>query len=160
MMDVADRLRRLVGPALVGLAPEQQPAIVALAERIAAGRYRAWAERVDDPAVRERLLACAAREEEIAARVEATVPDAAGVQARARADHPDLPDGYAALFAGLSLAEQWALQARAERVGAETWRGLAAADAERRDVYLACAGLEEESAAALETLVAEGAAGA
>jgi len=159
MDDVRARLTALVGPALAGLAPEQQPAIVALAERIAATRYRDWAGRVADDDARERLLACAAREEEIASRVEATVPDADAVQRRARADHPGLPDGYAAMFAGLPLAEQWTLQAQAERVGADTWRGLAAADAARRDVYLACAELEETSAAVLDALVIEGAAG-
>lgn len=158
-MDVRARLTALVGPALAGLAPEQQPAIVALAERIAAGRYRAWAERVAADDARERLLACAAREEEIAARVEAEVPDAEAVQRKAQLDHPTLPEGYAALFSGLSLADQWRLQAQAERVGADTWRGLAEADAARREVYLACAELEEESAGVLDALVAEDAAG-
>ncbi|MBW2312677.1 MAG: hypothetical protein JRH10_00695 [Deltaproteobacteria bacterium] len=157
--DITVRLTELVGPALAGLSPEQQPAIVALAERIAAGRYRAWGKQVGDAGTREALLACASREDEIATRVEATVPDAAEVQQAALAAHPALPDGYAALFAGLSLAEQWALQAEAERVGAATWRNLASADEARSAVYQACAELEETSAAALEALVAAGAAG-
>ena len=158
MSDITTRLTKLVGPALAGLTPEQQPAIVALAERIAAGRYRAWSEQTSASEVRETLGACATREDEIASRVEATVPDASAVQRGALAAHPGLPDGYAALFEGLSLAEQWALQAEAERVGAATWRNLAGADEARRDVFLACAELEETNAAALEGLVAAGAA--
>jgi hypothetical protein len=160
MTTIEVRLTELVGPALAGLAPEEQPAIIALAERIAAGRYRAWAEQIGDGAARATLLACAEREDEIASRVEARVPGAAAVQAAAQAAHPRLAEGYAALFAGLSLPEQLSLQAGAERVGAATWRNLAgaAADPDRR-VYLACAELEEASADALETLVASGVAG-
>lgn len=46
--------------------PERQPLLIATAERLAADRYRAWA---DDPGMAHRrslLLACAGREEEIA----------------------------------------------------------------------------------------------
>ena len=45
---------------------------------MAAERYRGWAGAVDDATVRAGLLACAAREDEIAARVEAVHPDADG----------------------------------------------------------------------------------
>ena len=152
------RLAELVGPALAGLKPEQQPAIIALAERIAAGRYRAWADQIGDAEGRATLLACVTREEEIASRVEATVPDAKRLQDAAEAAHPHLRDGYAALFTGLSLAEQLSLQAQAERTGAATWRNLAQAAADEiQGVYLACADLEETSATAVEALVASGA---
>jgi len=75
--------------------------------------------------------------------------------------HPDLPREYAALFAGRPLAEQFAMQAAAERAGAATWRALAEKAApEQRAVFEACAGLEEASAAVLDALVAEGAGAA
>ena len=160
MSDVATRLAELVGPALAGLTAAERPAIIALAERIAAGRYRAWAGRIADEGARDDLRACAAREEEIASRVEATLPNAQELQAAAQAAHPELPARYAALFEGLSLAEQLSLQAAAERTGATTWRRLAErADAATAEVYLACAVLELESAEAVETLVASGLAG-
>ena len=45
------------------------------------------------------------------------------------------------------------MQAKAERVGALTWRSFAkAARPEARDVFLECAQLEERSAETLESL--------
>jgi hypothetical protein len=63
------------------------------------------------------------------------------------------------LFAGRPLADQLRIQARGERLGAATWRAFAARETspERRDVLLACAVLEEESAAVLESIVVAGA---
>ena len=147
------KLTELIGPVVGSLPEAERPAVIALAERIAAGRYRGWIEHVEDPEARARLAACADREEEIASRVEAIVPDAAGIQAAVKAAHPDLPDGYAALFEGRPLAEQFALQARAERAGAALWRSLAqASEGPARAVFLECAKLEEESAEVLESL--------
>ena len=157
MQNIEAKVAELVGPVLAGLPEAQRPAVVALAERIAAERYRGWADEVGDASARSRLLACAAREEEIAARVEASVPNAADVQAAASAAHPELPERYAALFTGLPLAEQFAMQAAAERAGAATWRALAEkAGPAQREVFETCAGLEEASAAVLDGLVAEG----
>ena len=157
MSDVRARLTELLAPILGALAPAEQPAGIALAERIAAGRYRAWAEQAKHDAHRDALLACADREEEIASRVEAATPGAGEIQARIQADHPDVAEGYQALFAGLALEDQLALQAKAERVGADTWRALAAsAEPAVAEVYRACANLEEESASVLESLVGAG----
>jgi len=157
MTDVRARLTEILAPIMGDLAPAEQPAFVALAERIAAGRYRAWAEQAKDDASRAPLLACAQREEEIASRVEAVTPDAAAIQARVEADHPDVAQAYLGLFTGLALDAQLALQAQAERTGAATWRAFAAnADPARAEVFHACAALEEESAATLEALLAAG----
>ncbi len=107
--------------------------------------------------ITERLLACAAREEDIATRVEAQTPGAADLQARAMAEHAELADRYAALFSGRTLPEQFAMQARAERAGAATWRALASGSGGvSAQTVLACAELEETSAAELESLIAEG----
>ena len=135
---------------------EQHPLLIAIAERRAAERYRSWA---DDPAVvahRGRLLACADREEEIAHRVEGLHPEAAAVQRGIVAANPDLDDITRSLFAGRPLAQQFAIQAEGERLGAATWRSFGrGASAAARDTFLACAGLEEESAAVLESILAE-----
>lgn len=156
-MEIEAKLAELVGPLLAPLPREEQPAIIALAERVAAGRYRAWAEQLISDEIIERLLACAAREDDIATRVEAQTPGAADLQARAMAEHAELADRYAALFSGRTLPEQFAMQARAERAGAATWRALASGSSDASaQTFLACAKLEEASAAELESLIAEG----
>jgi hypothetical protein len=144
----------VLAPLLERVAPGERALLIAIAERMAAERYRRWATEVDDPTVRAGLLACAAREDEIATRVEAIHPDAAAGQARLRAAIPDLPTINAALFAGRPLADQFAIQAAGERLGAATWRALAAlrTDPGGREALLACAPLEEASAQFLESL--------
>ena len=99
------------------------------------------------------MLACAAREEAIASRVESIHPDAAARQQAIRDAHPDLVAINRSVFEGFPLAQQLAIQAHGERAGAALWRGLAERSEERaRDAYLACARLEEESAEFLESL--------
>ena len=141
----------VLGPLLQAWPAEEQPALVALAERVAAGRYRLWAETVDAPELRTLLLSCAAREEEIAKRVEALHPGSAETQARFREKHPDLEERYASVFEGLALGEQWAVQAEAERAGAGLWRSFAEAGGpETEETFRSCAPLEEQNAEALE----------
>jgi hypothetical protein len=144
----------ILAPLLGSVAPAERPLLLAIAERMAAERYRGWAGQVDDAAVRAGLLACAAREDEIASRVESVHADAAAVQARLRAGHPELVEINASIFADRPLAEQFAIQAAGERLGATTWRALAAAhpDPTARAAFLACAPLEEASAVFLESL--------
>ncbi len=146
---------QLVAPIIGNVPEEQRPLLVALAEKIAAGRYRNWAEQTS-ASDRHKLLACADREEEIARRVESLYPDAAAVQADLLAKHPDLEQAYRDLFSGHPIEDQYAIQADGERLGAATWRAFAR-DADRdeaRRVFLDCADLEEASAAVLEALVA------
>jgi hypothetical protein len=123
---------------------------------LAAERYRRWAREVDAAEARPGLLACAEREDEIAGLVEAVYPDAAAVQHRLHAAHPELVSINDAIFAGRPLPEQFAIQAAGERLGAATWRALASAavDAAPRAAFLACAPLEEASARFLEALLA------
>jgi hypothetical protein len=133
----------------------QRPLLIALAERLAAARYRVWAAEVADRARAALLSACADREEDIARRVEALYPDAAAVQRDLAAQAPELEQVNHALFAGRPLEQQFLIQARGERAGAATWRFFAerADGAAARDTFLACAELEEESAACLESLL-------
>lgn len=147
-------LGAILGPLLARVSPAEQPLLLAIAERMAAERYRHWADEVDDPAARAGLIACAAREDEIADRVESVFPDPGGVQQRLQAAHPDLAAINRDVFAERPLAEQFAIQAAGERLGAATWRAFAAArpDAAGRDAFLACAPLEEASAVFLEQL--------
>jgi len=135
---------------------DQQPLLIALAERMAADRYRSWAGRVTDPDKQKGLIACGDREDEIARRIESLYPNAAAIQGNIAATTPHLSDLTRSLFEPLSLDDQFALQAQGERLGAATWRSLArkATDPEAAEVLLSCAPLEEESAAFLESLLA------
>jgi hypothetical protein len=134
---------------------EQQPLVIALAERMAARRYREWARDPGGAPHAPRLLACAEREEDLASRVEGLYPDAAALQRDLLATSPDLEEINRTIFAGRPLVQQFAIQAGGERLGAATWRAFAAGghDPQRRDVLLACAALEEENASVLEAIV-------
>ena len=149
-------VRSVLAAVLARVPAERQPLLIAAAERLAAVRYRTWA---DDPALqshRASLLACAAREEDIATRIEALYPDAAALQAGLLRDHPDLERINRELFAGRPVRQQVAIQARGERLGAATWRAFARhAEAARAAVLGACAGLEEDSALVLEAILGE-----
>ena len=144
-----------IAPVLQRVARREQPLLVAIAERMAAERYRGWAGLSADAARRARLLACADREEEIARRVEALFPDAEAAQRELLARNPDLAELNRALFEARPLEQQFLIQARGERLGAATLRAFArhAEDPGARDAFLACAELEEASAAVLEALL-------
>ena len=135
---------------------EQQPLLIAYAERLAAERYRGWAARVGNEESKRELHACADREEEIAAHIEGLYPNARSLQQDLLAANPDLLEINRTLFEPLSLEQQFQLQAQGERLGAATWRAFAdqAGDPKQRDIFLACAPLEEQSADLLERLVA------
>jgi len=137
---------------------ERQPLLIALAERLAAERYRGWAADPANARRRAELLACAAREEDIAGRIEGLYPNAGEVQREITAHNPDLEEINRSLFAGRPLREQFAIQANGERLGAATWRAFAqqAPSAGARATFLACADLEEASAAVLESYLASG----
>ena len=146
-------LAQVLGPLLARVTTEQQPLLLAAAERLAAERYRGWASQAKG-AERAGFLACAAREEEIARRVESLYTDVAATERAILAAVPDLLEINRTLFAPYPLAQQLLLQSRGERLGAMTWRRFAAGenDPERRQTFLGCALLEEESAAFLEAL--------
>jgi hypothetical protein len=148
----------VLAPILERIPLERRPLFIALAERLAAARYREWATAWSDARRKDDLLACADREEDIARRVEGLTPNASAVQQEIVAANPDLEEINRSLFAGRSLPEQFTIQAAGERLGAATWRAFAkhATAPEARDVYLRCAELEEASAVVLESLLSGG----
>ena len=145
----------ILGPILARVAVTDQPWLLALAERMAAERYRGWAQQEGDAADKALLLGCAEREDEIASRIESLRPDAKAVQQRLRQEHPELVELNRVLFAGRPLREQYAIQAKGERLGAATWKTVANASRHPavRELFLACAKLEEDSAQVLETML-------
>ena len=144
---------------LASIPREQQPLLIAFAERLAATRYRSWAAEVADTRNAAELRACADREEDIARRIEGLFPNAAAAQSELVANHPELDEINRSLFAGRSLAEQFAIQAGGERLGARTWTAFAdhSPSSSARATFLVCAQLEEASALVLEALLASGA---
>ena len=132
-----------------------RPRLLALLERTAAGRYEDWAKEL--PAHADTLLACAAREKEIASTAEGIFPlDAAG---REKLETPlqSTREAYFAALAPLSLRDQFRLQAIAERAGGSAWRTMASAlpDTNARLALQRSGDLEEANAAALDGLVAK-----
>ena len=145
----------LLAPLLARVSSDRQPLFLAIAERLAADRYRGWADNRAYAAHRDRLLACSAREEEIAKRVETLRADAAAVQKEILAANPDLLDINRQLFADMSVEDQMRTQAGGERAGAAVWRAFAAQTKNdtARSTFLACADLEEASAAVLDDIL-------
>jgi hypothetical protein len=135
--------------------PKLQPLLLAKLERLAAQRYRTWASDHPDPAVKEGLLACADREEEIARRVESLEPNAAAIQDGLISDNPELLDLNRTLFEGRPLKVQIAMQAEGERAGAAAWRACAAAasDPSAQELLLSCSPLDQANADFLQTLL-------
>jgi hypothetical protein len=151
----APNIALLLAPLTRGLAEEERPVFLARLERLAAERYRAWAQQAPQHA--EALLACAASEEEIAGKAERLFPVSAAQNAKLDALLPEARRVYGAMFVGLALREQIALQARAELQGANVWRAIAAQPGmpeTRRDALAVCSALEEASAARLDAALA------
>ena len=148
-------LAKILAQALQHIAPGQRPILLAALERLAGQRYRVWANEHPDPQVKEGLLACAEREEEIARRVESLHPNAAENQNRLLAANPALLDLNRTLFEGRLITDQFTMQAQGERAGAAAWRAYAAAaiDPSAQELLQSCSPLEEANAAFLQSLL-------
>jgi hypothetical protein len=131
--------------------PETLPYMLSQLERTAADRYRGWAE--DVPEHREGLLACAAREDEIADRVEALFPPTEAGRQLVSELIPAAKDTYYAVFAGHSPIEQMTIQADAEKQGANAWQGLKEAYPELADEMDALSAIELKSAEYLDGIL-------
>ena len=113
----------LLAPVLGKVEAQSRPRFLALLERAAADRYRGWAEEL--PEHGNVLLACAAREDEIADRIEASFSIEEAELERLRSLLPHARDLYYAAFDGISVLEQIRMQSDAELQGANAWRSVA-----------------------------------
>jgi hypothetical protein len=145
----------ILGGVLPNIDLKLQPLLLAKLERLAAQRYRSWASDHLDQSVKEGLLACADREEEIAKRVESLEPNAPAIQDKLLSDHPELLDLNRTLFEGRPLKIQFAMQADGERAGAAAWKAYAAAasDPSAQELLQSCSALEQANADFLQTLL-------
>src|SRR5216684_2071511 len=114
-------IAEILAGALRKIDPQLQPLLLARLERLAALRYRTWAKDHPDQSVKEGLLACADREEEIATRVESLHEYASAIQDRLLSENPELLDLNRTLFKDRPLEIQFAMQAAGERAGAAAW---------------------------------------
>lgn len=154
MTDLAiPRFGELLGPYIARVAPETMPRFLALLERGAAERYRTWAERLAEH--RDGLLSCAAREDEIADRIEGAFALDDSLRPQLEAPLAEAVTVYYDVFAPLSVRDQLRVQANAERQGAQAWRNIAARHLDPAVIgqLNECSRLEEESADYLDDLV-------
>jgi hypothetical protein len=148
-------IAEILAGVLRNIDPKLQPMLLAKLERLAAQRYRTWASDHPDQSVKEGLLACADREEEIARRVESLEPNASAIQDKLLSDNPALLDLNRTLFEGRPLDVQFAMQADGERAGAAAWGAYAAAASDRsaQELLQSCSPLEQANADFLQTLL-------
>ena len=145
---------RVLGPFITPIPDPSRPALLCHLERLAASRYREWADEAS-PEDRDGLLACSEREEEIARRVTAHFPAQASDGPAIEENLAGARAAYAEVFEGKTLREKFYIQAGAERQGAAAWRLIASqqADEDVKNELEACAKLEEDTASHLEKLL-------
>ena len=146
----------LLAEHLGGVPGEAYPFLLSQLERTAAERYRMWADQV--PSHRDGLLQCAAREDEIADRVEAMFPPTDAHRALVAEIIPKAKATYYAAFEPYTPIEQMTIQANAERQGANAWQTLKAAYPDHADALDALSAIELESADFLDATLPEMAA--
>lgn len=136
----------------LGAVPAQAyPYLLSQLERTAAARYRGWAE--DVPEHKDGLMTCAAREDEIADRVEALFPPTDEHRALVDGIIPHAKATYYGAFEPYSPVEQMTIQANAERQGANAWQNLKAAHPDQGEALDALSAIELESADYLDALL-------
>lgn len=134
--------------------PTLQPVLLARLERLAAERYKRWANDHPDDSARKGLLECADREETIAERIESLIPNATEIQNNLLAENPSLLELNRTLFEGRPLEVQFAMQAAGERAGAAAWQAYASgtSDPDAQRLIASCSALEQANADFLETM--------
>ena len=99
------------------------------------------------------LLACAAREDEIADRVEALFPPSDELCALVGEIIPKAKATYYSAFEPYTPAEQMTIQANAERQGANAWQNLKAAYPEHAAAMDELSAIETSSADYLDAML-------
>jgi hypothetical protein len=143
----------LLAEHLGGVPAQAFPYLLSQLERTAADRYRQWAQEV--PSHRDGLLQCAAREDEIADRVEVMFPPSDEHRALVSEIIPKAKVTYYSVFERFTPVEQMTIQANAERQGANAWQTLKAANPEQADALDQLSQIELSSADYLDGALGE-----
>lgn len=104
------------------------PMMIAILERIAASKYVGWADSAEDEVERQGLLACEAREIEIAEFIESLYPNAQATIDELNKNFPDLQERYDAVMEGRTRSDQLRVQSEGELGGADFMQQFAAAN--------------------------------
>jgi hypothetical protein len=144
----------LLAPHIAAVPPSAIPNFLARLEREAAERYRDWASHYEGEE-REVILACAAREDEIADRVEALFSVGRADLRKIERALPGALEAYRGAFEGFSVPDQLGIQGDAELQGADAWRGIAAGQSDPEIIagLAACSEIEEKSSVAVKKLL-------
>jgi hypothetical protein len=127
MSEQPESLLEVLVPVLESAPAEELPLLLAWLERMAADKYRIWAQQTTDDAERKGLMDCAFREDAIAEFVESVEPQAQSRTASLKQQFPDLPALYDSVMAGHDRNEQLRRQAEGELGGADFLRQFAQA---------------------------------
>lgn len=152
MADTIPNFGELLARHLVSIPAAALPYFLSLLERTAADRYRDWAEQVGEH--RDGLLACAAREDEIADRIETMLPPSEEHRELVTAQLPAAKATYYQVFEGLSPVQQMTIQANAERQGAGAWQSLKVSYPDLSAALDQLSGIELANADYLDSLLA------
>jgi hypothetical protein len=144
---------QLLAPQLSAVPAEAMPYLLSQLERTAAARYRSWASDLPEHAAG--ILDCAARETDIADRVEKLFPPSESQRVLVDEVASSAQATYYAVFEGLTPAEQMTIQENAERQGAGAWQNLKAAYPEQAAELDTLSATELASADYLATLLEE-----
>ena len=145
----------LLGLFLDRIKQQEKPLLIALLERVAAEKYREWAENKTFLSERDQLLECAKREDQIAYKIEQLYSDPKLIQEEITRIVPELEQASGVLFGNKAIPHQMAVLAIGERWGSGVWELLAKAetDSKTQEVLLSCRPLEEANAAVLERIL-------
>lgn len=127
MSDQPESLLEALVPILESAPQEELPLLLAWLERMAADKYRVWAQQASDDIERKGLLDCAYREDAIAEFIELVEPQAESRTRALKKRYPDIQALYDSVMAGQERTEQLRRQAAGELGGADFLRQFAAA---------------------------------
>jgi len=147
---------QLLAPQLSRVPDSARPGTLARLERAAAARYRTWAEALPEHA--EGLLTCAAREDEIADRIEQILPVPAEHEALVSEVVPLAVAIYYEVFDAYDFWGQMSVQANAERQGSQAWPSMIPLFPEHEAELRALSALELKSGDFLDALLTDRAA--
>lgn len=120
-------LLEVLVPILESAPEEELPLLLAWLERMAAEKYRVWAQQSADDVERKGLMDCAFREDAIAEFIEFIEPQAESRTQSLKEQFPDMEALYDSVLAGHDRPEQLRRQAEGELGGASFLRQFAGA---------------------------------
>ena len=127
MSEQPESLLEVLVPVIEGAPAEDLPLLLAWLERIAAEKYRVWAQQTTDDVECKGLIDCAFREDDIAEFIEFVEPQAEARTRSLKEQFPDMDALYDSVMAGHDRAEQLRREAEGGLGGAGFLRQFASA---------------------------------